>query len=349
MATKRKKSILMLPELQDVSITQPNRVTKAYYNYNLTQEKIFTLVMYQLQDQIKRVTAGTTFNQLDLFSNAQDTHTITIPLNMLSASNNYKKVRQSAEQMTGIQLRMNDLQKKETTVAGLFGSVTSPQQHKGGVMQIVLLKKVCELLMSIDTKYSEWDKRQIPVEYTNYKLAVVYQCKNKYTPRLHRFISSWKGKQHVPPMTIESFREYMQLNPGQYENFNDVKKRILDPVNAELREYGDCWFNYGVELEHKRVSKINFFVVTPKSEEYYTKQMNFAKKYIVDNFRLEKSFMDQLEWIFTDKTGNIHLDDVIYKANKIKETILTRRDIGDPKKYAFKALYNAFLEFKPSE
>lgn len=338
----------MLPELKDVSIIQPNRITNAHYHYNLTQEKIFTLVMFQIQDHIRAIASGRVFEQLDLFQTGSDNITITVPLNMLSAANNYQKVRKSAEEMIAIKLHYADKEKGQRSVAGLFAKVTSPDSVNRGTLYITMLREVCKVLMKLEMKYDHYQNRDMPQQYTTYKLAVVYQCKNKYTPRLYRFISSWKGKQHIPPMSIDKFRAWLNLNEKQYINYADLKKRVLDPVNEELKKYGDCWFNVGTVKDGKKVTDLNFYVITPKDLEYRQKQMSFAQTYVKDLFRFNSEFMQTLSWIFEDTSGNINADDIIWKANQIREVQATRRDIGDSRKHAHKSLTNAFLPFKPA-
>jgi hypothetical protein len=104
--TVKKKKVIVLPEVMNY-VQQPNRVTNAKYDFNLTQKKIFTAVLYGLQETIKARLEGKIYEQLNLFQNGQNVIQIKIPLSHITKDNTYySDVKEAAKDLASIVIKL---------------------------------------------------------------------------------------------------------------------------------------------------------------------------------------------------------------------------------------------------
>lgn len=299
MTKRNKKAAIMLPELQDIAVKQPNRVTNAKYSYTLIQEKVFTFVIYELQEYIKRSMKGESVAQMNIFQRESDNIEVILPLKYIGRPSQYPLIRQSTEQICKVLVVLNDLEKKERSVTGLFSQVTSPEENKrSNLIRIEIKKSVAQLLMQIDYNYNHRNNISQAEEYTTFLLSVVQQSKNKYTPRIYKMISQWR-KMGAFKITLEKFRARLGLNTGQYENFNDLKKRILVPVQEELKAHADIWFNVGDNdfeiTDGKKVTTLNFFIISHSVVETRKKKLIILHNSIRDAFGMSGKYMELVD------------------------------------------------------
>lgn len=333
----------MLPELKDVVVYQPNKVTNAHYNYTLHQEKIFTLVMYQLQDYITKVRNGTALHQLDIFQQTSDNSTffMRIPMNLIGKPYQYEEIRDSARKIAKIEVFIKDDAKKTVTFTGLFAAVTSHQEaQRTKDLVIEMRQDVAKLLVSIDRNHLNQ-----PKEYTAYMLEVVIRAKNKYTPRFYKLISSWelKGGFQKP---LHSLREWLQIPDTVYPNYNDFKKRILIPVMEELKEIGIAWFNVSDKdfeiREGKKVTALRFKVITPDFLEIRNKKIQNIKFLLTSMFQFTPRYLELLDPLFQ---SDVEPAEILDKIQYLQQVVNKDRGktIKNVQAHVFRSLQNEFL------
>lgn len=268
---KKQQKKTSTAELTGIVITQSNRVTSAKYDYSLMQERVLNMVMYHLQVYVKQVMDGKRVHQLDLFSQQSPTHLIDLPLYYITTPDHYNDVRSVCEKMATIPVAMIDNERKTRIVTGLISSVKTEFKDLQRVNRICLEMRtdVITMLLQMDRNH-----RDQPSQYTQYLLSVAMNAKNKYTAKIYKFLCSWKVKGGCR-VSLQEFRDYLQLPDTTYKNFADLKRFVLVPVQKELQNGADLWFNCassGFEEREKsnkkKVAYLNFKIIVPVSEEF---------------------------------------------------------------------------------
>lgn len=338
MATSKRKQVKN--DLSGIVITQSNRVSSAKYDYSLLQERVFNMVMYHLQVYVKQVMDGKSVRQLDLFAQQQNTHIINLPLWYISTPDHYSEVREVCEKMATIPIVITDHDKKIRTVTGLLTSVRTSFENTKRVNKISLEMRndVTALLLHIDR-----NSRNQPAQYTQYLLSVVMQARNKYTSKIYKYLCSWKNKGGVR-MSVDELREILQLPDNRYKNFADLKRFVLLPVQAELKQMADLWYNCAspgfAECEEnagKRVQWLNFKIIVPVSHEFVQKKIEALKWNLRTSWKCTVSDVSKLDPYLNNDTDWSIINDVLDKCYIYRQD----NNITYPNAYVIRALLNS--------
>ncbi len=307
--TKKTGTEIILPGT-NTTIYQSNRITNGRYKgFTLIQSKLFIALIKQLQAAIKLDMEGKSWNQLDLFDSADKRlFRIGIPLSEIGKPNQYKEIADSATAFTTLSIRIKPPEGYDS-IATLAARIDLPTKESGrAVLYIYLLKEVGEQLIIMDKNL-----RGGPEKYTNYLYEVAMGSKNKYTPKIYWIISSWKVKGGFK-MLYETLREQLGIEPGEYPEYSDFKKRVLIPVQQELEKKANCWFNcLDKEFEErvgKKVVTLNFKVITPDLVQEQGIKVDNIKHLL----RLHAGFTDK----HIERIAPIFKNSVDYQAVQLK-------------------------------
>lgn len=84
---------------------------------------------------------------------------------------------------------------------------------------------------------------QLKNHFTQYQLSAVARFKSSYSIRFYELLKMneylGKGGKFYRKFTIKELREYMQLDDGLYENFKDLRIRVIEPAHKEINEFSD--------------------------------------------------------------------------------------------------------------
>ena len=339
--TKKQEKILMLPAFKDY-IYQPNRVTNAIYEYSLTQEKVFNAVMYYLQDAIKISRKGEDYTQLKIFKDFNDSQFIkfNIPLKELSIPQNYEHVKKAVKKLASIVIEFpyKDVVTKENYVryASLLSANVPVENNRSSHIEVEIDKRIAKLL--IDIEQNQFGQ---PINYTRFLYSIAQSAKNKYTSRVYKLICSWRKKGGFV-ISLDSFREQMGID-SKYKYYNDIKKHILVPVQEELFEKADCWFNCNSEdfitKQGNTVTHLNFKVITPELIKEDSEKKDYVLYLLRTHFKFEDRHIEQITHIFNQASIN----DILLKIMQLND--LYSKDaskITDITGYVLKSLLNEF-------
>jgi len=339
--TKKQEKILMLPAFKDY-IYQPNRVTNAIYEYSLTQEKVFNAVMYYLQDAIKISRKGEDYTQLALFKDFNDSPFIkfTIPLKELSIPQNYEHVKKAVKKLASIVIefpyRDEVTKEKYIRYQGLLNANVPVVNNRSSYIQVEIDKRIAKIL--IDIEQNQFGQ---PINYTRFLYSIAQSAKNKYTSRIYKLICSWRKKGGFV-ISLDSFREQMGIDL-KYKYYNDIKKHILVPVQEELFEKADCWFNCNSEdfitKQGNTVTHLNFKVITPELIKEDSEKKDYVFYLLRTHFKFEDKHIEQITHIFNKASIN----DILLKIMQLND--LYSKDaskITDITGYVLKSLLNEF-------
>jgi plasmid replication initiation protein len=339
--TKKQKKVIMLPAIKDY-IYQPNRVTNAIYEYSLTQEKVFNAVMYYLQDAIKISRKGEDYTQLALFKEFNNAQFIkfNIPLKELSIPQNYEHVKKAVKKLASIVIEFphQDAVTKEKYVryAGLLSANVPVENNRSSHIEVEIDKRIAKLLIDIEqNQYGQ------PINYTRFLYSIAQSAKNKYTPRVYKLICSWRKKGGFT-ISLDTFREQMGLD-SKYKYYNDIKKHILVPVQEELFEKADCWFNCNSEdfitKQGNTVTHLNFKVITPELIKEDSDKKDYVFHLLRTHFKFEDKQIAQIEPIFSVASTTEILQKIMQLSEFISKDATKITDITG---YIMKSLLNEF-------
>jgi len=336
--TVKRKRIIMLPEVKNY-IIQPNRITNAVYNYTLIQEKIFTAIMFYLQEPISQSMKNVNIHQLDLFTRSEKVR-LTIPLREIAKPRQYGEVKEAMQQMAGVVINIPYVdanEKKRKKITNLFNFDVPEQAEYQSSVIIEMEKMVAEILIDIDKDPTN----QRPINYTRYIYEIAQNSRNKYTARLYKIISSWKKKGGFV-IALNVLKEQLGVT-DQYPNYYDFKRRVLLPAYEELLEKADCWFNCkGKDFEirdGKTVTHLSFKVITPEFAEEDGKKTAYIERILRDNYKFTDADILSIEMVL--KSPEIERQHIIKKIIEVSEYI-SENEIGNPKAYVIKSLLTQF-------
>jgi plasmid replication initiation protein len=339
--TEKRNKIIMLPAVKDY-IYQPNRVTNAIYDYSLTQEKIFNAVMFYLQDAIKVSRKGEDYTQLALFKDFKDSQFIKfkIPLKDLSIPQNYEHVKKSVKQLASIvvEIPYKDEVTKEEFIRyqGLLIANVPKENNRSSYIQVEIDKRIAKLLIDIEqNQYGQ------PINYTRFIYSIAQSAKNKYTSRIYKLICSWRKKGGFV-ISLEDFREQLGID-SKYKYYNDIKKHILVPVQEELFEKADCWFNCNSEdfitKQGNTVTHLNFKVITPALIKEESERKDYIIYLLKTHFKFEDKHIEQIKPVLNTTPTS----DMLFKITQLREYYLENiTKISDVTVYVLKSILNEF-------
>lgn len=341
--TVKQKKIVSLPAIKSY-IYQPNRITKAVYDYSLIQERIFNAVIFYLQEPIKLSLKGINYTQLSLFqeNEAAPFIKIQIPLREISIPQHYAQVKKSIKELASIvvEIPYYDELKKENRVVykGLLSADIPVESSRSSVIEIEIDKRVAKILIDI-----EQNKVGQPVNYTRFVYEIAQNASNKYTSRIYKLICSWrkKGGFTIP---LDEFRKWLGIE-DKYKYFTDIKKNILIPVQEELFEKADCWFNCNSEdfvtKQGKSVSHLNFKIITPELIQEEDSRKDYIFNLLRTHFKFEDKHIEQIRPLIQKANSA----DMLMKITSLREYYLANvTKITDITIYAIKTLQNEFSE-----
>lgn len=349
--TKKQGKPVSLPTEKNY-IYQPNRVTNAVYSYSLVQERLLNAVMYYLQDAISINLKGEDYRQLKLFKDAEtsDNIRISIPLREITIPQHYEYVKKAVRQLAGIVVNIPYTDKKTNKdwehVTGLLKANIPKTGDRSSEIEIFIDKLVAKKL--IETEQNQLGQ---PINYTRFIYEIAQSAKNKYTSKIYKLLCSWrkKGGFSIP---LDEFRLWigvMRLDENgekiedKYKYFNDLKKHVLSPVQDELFEKADCWFNCNSEdfvtKQGNTVTHLNFKVITPELIEEEGKRKDYAIHLLRTHFKFQDKHIDLIRPIFE----NANMPDILFKITQLREYYLDNATkIADITGYTIKALLNEF-------
>lgn len=338
--TAKTKKMIMLPAVRNY-IYQPNRITNAIYNYTLLQEKIFTAIMLALQEPIKSSMANENYKQLALFTSS-DKVRINIPLKKISQPKQYHQVKEAIKEMASIVLEIPYKTKDDKAylrLTSLFSADIPEVADYTSIVSIEIEKIVAEKLIEIDR--DEFKNR--PVNFTRYVYEIAQNAETKYTARLYKIISSWKKKGGFV-IKLDDLKKSLGMF-DKYPNYTDFKRRVLVPVQEELYEKADCWFNCKAKdfevRDGKAVTHLNFKVITPDLAIEDNKKIDYIKNLLRTHFEFNDNDILQLQPILSNE--EVTNADVINKISKIAEHLSANKQIIHKKEYVLKSLLNEFV------
>ncbi len=252
-------------EKQSVYIYQPNRVTYAHFSgFSLLQIKVVVCIMNVLQKGMEEEMNGNNAFQLKLFKEpASELIRISIRLKEIARHDQYAKVIEAIKGLMNVLIEIESIDKKRISISHLITRMNVPKLVCGMThVDVDLYKQTAKHLMQM-----EFNSKGQPVQFTRYLYNVAINAKSKFTPKFYMLLCSWK-KKRVFRITLEELKYLLGLNKNAYRNYSDFKRFVLLPVQKDLENIADCWFNcmdknFEIKKGRKTIALL-FTVIVPE-------------------------------------------------------------------------------------
>ncbi len=205
-------------------------------------------------------------------------------------------------------------------------------------------KGIVELEISVKLKPLLFNLQQ----YTKYALENVLQFKSYHSFRFYELCKKCQKNGGRGTFEINPLKKILQIPIDKYTRYNDFKKRIILPVQKELLNYSDVYFEFKEIKESRKIVAIELSVFgnTPKSRPYVKTYVVPEKdiKVIKQEEKKQKNFKSLLaDYGLTatqietfEKNPKITEEKIKKNLERLKKTIATYKAQG--KKYNVSAL-----------
>jgi len=337
----KRKKILIVPGICKF-IYQPNRVTNAVYSYSLIQERLLNALIFYLQEAIKERMDGHDYTKMVLFQEFQNDqiYRFKIPLKEISTPQNYAHVKESLKKLASLVVEIPYLdehtKKQMMRYTGLIRVNVPKNNERTSHIEVEIEKRVARLLIEIDM-----NKEGQPINYTRFEYQIAQNASSKYTSRIYKLLCSWRSKGGFI-MRIDDFRQWLGIE-AKYKYYNDIKKYILIPVQEELFEKADCWFNcndptFAIK-DGNSVTRLNFKVITPEFFEQEGKKIDYIRYMLKNYYYFTDKNVEALKSILCGSNSQ----KIITKLLSLNEYISDKNNnITNIPSYVIKAIRNEF-------
>ena len=115
--------------------------------------------------------------------------------------------------------------------------------------------------------------------FTAYELLNILAMKSQYSIRIYELLQS-HAYQKTVDYEIDKLKKMLMVDDLKgYKNFNDFKKRVLDPAMAEINEYTNLNVSYETATKGRKVIKVKFLI---------------SKKATFDRFKAQAKANDEI-------------------------------------------------------
>jgi len=219
---------------------------------------------------------------------------------------NYSRLKNELEVLNRTQIRYNILKKnRKSKIFGAF-TLISEFEYERGIITYSFPLKIRDMILN-------------PKMFGKINLVVIKSLRSRYSIALYELAEDYLNAQ-IPKMTMETFRELMGLEEGQYYKFSMLKKRVIDTAIDEIndRENINFTITYEIEKEGQKITHIKFIVhkkenteqTGEKEENFYRWKNQIVKTYKEQPLCNNLTELNYLKWtlFYIDKNGFIGRD-----------------------------------------
>ena len=220
---------------------QPNDITEAKYEFTALQKNIIYEIIGQLQHLMsKDMVKINELNREDLKSVSE-----------LAGSNNHRKViDQSKELMKKVfEYDYNKNNKKHLRVTTLIHSID--HEYYSDVVRLQISPGAVPVLLYIGNGFTQFQK------------TIAITLKSIHAKRMYELCCQWRDKKGFN-WTLDKFKAMIGLH-NKYASVKDLKSRVLNIAEKELKKHADIWFEF--EIPRKRKGEEQRIIVNIETNE----------------------------------------------------------------------------------
>lgn len=170
------------------------------------------------------------------------------------SSNNYEVLKQEAESLASITLKLPTKNKKGFLYTGLVSSIEYVPQK--GWLELIFDPKLKPYLL------------QVKGNFTTYELQYVFLMKSQYSIRIYELLKQYAtfGRRKID---LDGLRHILSLE-DKYPNFADFKKRVIEPARKECSLFSDISFTYKPIKKGRKTVGLDFTIKRKSNEAEVT-------------------------------------------------------------------------------
>ena len=113
--------------------------------------------------------------------------------------------------------------------------------------------------------------------YTGYKLQYVLPMSSQFSPRLYELLKSYQKNNREWFFDIDDLKRVLDCQ--NYKNFNDFKKRALDPAVEEINQYTDLNVAFDTVREGRggKVTRVIFYMANKTPERLVDTHLHISE------------------------------------------------------------------------
>jgi plasmid replication initiation protein len=129
--------------------------------------------------------------------------------------------------------------------------------------------------------------------FTAYELGNIIHLKRMYSIRIYELLKQYQpiGRRRF---TLESLRDILMLDDGEYKTYNNFKKWVLLPSQKELKEKTDISFTWEEEKEWRNVVAIKFIIKSQKRPQGALSERELIKDAETEEMNLDNGAVSAL-------------------------------------------------------
>lgn len=171
----------------------------------------------------------------------------------------YEQLKDIAIKLKKRTVLIEDLNEKSWEIF----SYVDKAQYKNGSLFIKLHNDLAPYLLNLYKNY------------TPLQLGIILRLKGSYTLTIYEWLKKW-SKIGTKEISVYDFREKLGIHDlKSYDNFAELKRRILEPAINEINTKSDLTFTYEAKSERKKVTFLHFVI---KLKEESNKPQNLEAK-----------------------------------------------------------------------
>jgi plasmid replication initiation protein len=97
--------------------------------------------------------------------------------------------------------------------------------------------------------------------FTSYEFGLIKNMKGQYSIRIHDLLKQYeKIPSKSRSFLLTDLRKTLGIEPEQYPNYADFKKRVITSSQKEMEEYSDITFDLEEIKDGKKVVELKFYI-----------------------------------------------------------------------------------------
>lgn len=324
------KSYMPTSNSSSTWIKQPYAITVAKHDFNVHEMRIMTRITQALQQDMLY---GKT--RLEVQKTLFGDKIIRIPTQSLlpKGSQNYsmvKKALKSLEQKI-MTIRSKDKYGNYETNARLI--MKSKYYLNNEMLEIQLDRDILPDYLAL-------------ASYSKYIAEISMNSSSRYIMRMYQFISHWRDKTKKTVM-LEELRNVLEIGE-KYDRPKDLRKYVLEPCIADLKNRADIWFNIDSPIKTGRTITGYTFNIYKRNDNPHHSSVH--EQNIRDSLRnlfgLNDYHLERLRTIINRDRAEFFPH--IYEKIRELEIQISRGKVKNVRAYVVAALQNEFEKEKNS-
>lgn len=308
---------------ETTKITQSYLLTKAKYDFSLTEKRIFYRIiellqfLYEGKSMVELKNSSFSINT-DLFGR----QTFIIPTSkVLNDQDNHTAIRKAFDSLMKKYISIEDDSRLE-----MFNLFQKAKYHKNtGLMEFVPTN---EILLTFEYVAKSWKR---------YELAAAFSFKSIYSMR---FFELFNEQKKPISYTIEEIKHWFNIE-NKYPSNYDFFRYVIDVAQKELKAKAPVYFTYEKQKSpgSRSFTYITFYIHQNRKNITESPKLRSVEDYLPSNLI---NYL-KTEWYFTDSGMLNVIDDLVSAHEKLKWSNDKYKKLKDAAKKSNARSYPGYL------